>query len=193
MNPINTGLPLSTKLEPPNLSTDPSSTSNRRELRVTVNLGRCCIWTSFTILTLFFCAFAGLLAYPSLQKGHHYQGYLADAESSGDKGVDHLVKPLINHSTKFDIAATVFIRDEQEKAQRHENQRFEETPLFSDVVFHGRQYGDEEQTAVVNLSIPLSVLYVFSFFFTRFADLVLINEIASNKRYPTTISGHPSS
>lgn len=160
MDPTNTDHISSTK--PGALDLDPgiSNVAKRKQLRVTFSVGRCCIWTSFTVTTLIIFAVAGLVALPMMGKGHPHRKYLADAKISVENEPNRVVKPLVDNSTKFDIAATVFIRDAQE-APHHEDGRFKEIPLFSDVVFQDRQFGDKEQTAVVNLSIPLDVLYVF--------------------------------
>lgn len=58
---------------------------------------------------------------------------------------------------------------------------FKEVPLFSDVVFQDRQYGDEEQMTVVNLSIPWNVLQQQTLFnYDIRASFVLIPKTPSS-------------
>lgn len=69
-----------------------------------------------------------------------------------------IVHPLIDKDQKFDIVATVWIRDVKGTKTRDKN--LVETVIFTDTIFSGIKMSDKNIRTSVNLDIPTDVLWV---------------------------------
>jgi len=67
-----------------------------------------------------------------------------------------IVHPLIDKDQKFDIVATVWIRDVKGTKTRDKN--LVETVIFTDTIFSGIKMSDKNIRTSVNLDIPTDVL-----------------------------------
>lgn len=73
----------------------------------------------------------------------------------------NVVQPLVGEGQKFDVAATVWVRDSTYEGEGADGDGIRnERALFSDVVFRDLTLKDKNKYTSVHFQLPLSILYV---------------------------------
>lgn len=121
------------------------------------SVAKLCLWS----ILLIFIFFGGIFAYIVIDgvwntiRYPHSEMY-HDKPDSEVSDWSQIVRPMITKGSKFDVVASVWIRDDAAKDStiRIDNEDHPERLLYSGTVFHNVHLESKNQFANVTLSIP---------------------------------------